>query len=239
MANEIQIIHDDGAETVYAIVRDMTGLWYVAAAAEAYAIANWATYDIAMAEVDAGGAGVNVALQGTFPAVAAGYYWIDFYIQAGGAPASTDVLLKSILYYWNATSLLPAEAIIGTPAGASVSADVAAVKGVVDITQTTLTPVAVEATGDGNVGGTTVIDAARTEIDEYWNDLTLAITSGACAGQRRAITDFDAGTDTFTVSPAFSAQIVTGVTGRIIATVEDAIKIATDRITSAAMMEDV
>ena len=113
MANEIQIIHDDGAETVYAIVRDMTGRWYVAAAAEAYTIANWATYDIAMAEVDAGGAGVNVALQGTFPAVAAGYYWIDFYVQAGGTPASTDVHLKSILYYWDATSLTPAGAHLG------------------------------------------------------------------------------------------------------------------------------
>ena len=115
MANEVQTIHDDAAETVYTIVRNMAGQFYAGATAEAFESANWATYDIAMAEVDAGGAGVNVALQGTFPAVAAGYYWVDFYIQAAGAPASTDVHLKSILFFWDTTTLLPAEAMIGTP----------------------------------------------------------------------------------------------------------------------------
>ena len=128
MANEIKYLHDDGAETVYAIIRDMAGLWYVATTGEAFTLANWATYDIAMTEVDAIGAGVSGALQGTFPAVAAGYYWVDFYIQAAGAPASTDAHLSSILFYWDETTLIPAEAIIGTPNGATVAADIAAVK---------------------------------------------------------------------------------------------------------------
>ena len=117
MANEIQIIHDDGAETVYAIVRHLDGKWYDAAhtAWDAFVAADWADYDIAMPEVGAGGgAGVNVALTGVFPAgIAAGFYWVDFYVQAGGAAASTDAHLKSLLYYWDATSLTPAGAHLG------------------------------------------------------------------------------------------------------------------------------
>jgi len=127
MANEIQTIHDDAAETVYALVRNMAGQFYAGATPETFTVANWATYDIALAEVDAAGSG-TVALHGTFPAVAAGFFWVDFYVQAGGAPASTDSHLKSILFFWNATTLIPAEAIVGAPAGASVSVDVAAVK---------------------------------------------------------------------------------------------------------------
>lgn len=114
MANEIKYLHDDGAETVYAIIRHMDGKFYdtVAPAWDVFIAADWADYDIAMPEVGAGGgAGVNVALQGTFPAaIVAGYYWVDFYVQAGGAAASTDSILKSILYFWDATSLLPSEA---------------------------------------------------------------------------------------------------------------------------------
>ena len=140
---------------------------------------------------------------------------------------------------FTALPAVAADGVGGLPISDAGGLDMDAIKAAVDIVQILLTPVAIEATGDGNGGGTTVVDAARVEGDDYWNDLTLAITSGACAGQRRAITDFDAGTDTFTVSPAFSAQIVTGVTGQIINTVEDAIKIATDRLTGAAMMEDV
>ena len=113
MANEIQIIHDDGAETVYAIVRNMASQWLAGATPETFAGANWATYDIALSEVEAAGAGQNAALQGTFPAAAAGFYWLDFYVQAGGAPAQTDWRLASGLHYWNGTTLVPAEDWVG------------------------------------------------------------------------------------------------------------------------------
>lgn len=69
------------------------------------------------------------------------------------------------------------------------------------------------ATSDGLVGGTTIIDTTRTEtITNYWINNIVVITSGACLGQVRRISAFDPATDKLTVFPAFSAQIVTGVT---------------------------
>jgi len=112
MANEIQIIHDDAAETVYAIVRDMSGEFLAGATSETFAVGNWATYEIALSEVDAAASG-NVALQGDFPAIESGFYWLDFYIHAGASPAQTDAHLKSILFHWDGTSLVPAEDWIG------------------------------------------------------------------------------------------------------------------------------
>ena len=107
MANEIQIIHDDGAETVYAIVRDMAGNWYYGTNPEAFDDANWGDYDIALAAVHACTSG-SVAVQATFPAVAAGFYWIDVYVQAGANPAQTDYRVCSCLMYWDEAALVPA-----------------------------------------------------------------------------------------------------------------------------------
>jgi hypothetical protein len=106
MANEIQLIHDDGAETVYAIIRDMTGNWYHGTNPEAFDDANWGDYDIALAQVHACASG-SVAVQGTFPAVAAGFYWLDVYVQAGANPAQTDFRTCSCLMYWSDSSLAP------------------------------------------------------------------------------------------------------------------------------------
>jgi len=110
MANEIKYLHDDGAETVYAIVRDMADEWYVAATAEAFDDTHWATYDITLTNEDAT---YNTVAIGTFPAVAAGYYWIDVYLQATGTPAKTDHRLASRLVYWDGTALTPAAAVDG------------------------------------------------------------------------------------------------------------------------------
>jgi len=123
MANEIQTIHGDGAETVYAIVRHMDGKWYDAAhtAWDTFVVADWADYDIALAEVSAGD--YNVALQGTFPAVAAGFYWLDFYVRAGATAAQTDWRIESILYYWDGTSLPPAETATWDVTTRTLSAD--------------------------------------------------------------------------------------------------------------------
>jgi len=67
------------------------------------------------------------------------------------------------------------------------------------------------ATGNGAADGTTVVDSARTEGNDFWNGQTLLILSGSYSGQARRIVDFTAVSDTFTVYPAFSGQIVTGV----------------------------
>jgi len=115
MANEIQLIHDDAAETIYAIVRETasTGRWYdntTDHALETFDSANWATYAITLAQVDVSSPPTtgNAAYQGTFPALAAGFYWLDVYVRAGAAAAQTDVRTASYLFYWNATALVPA-----------------------------------------------------------------------------------------------------------------------------------
>lgn len=82
------------------------------------------------------------------------------------------------------------------------------------VIQNVLTPVGGTTSGNGVIGGTTVVDATRPEGADYFNGLGLNITSGACAGQTKTIVDFAGGT--FTVNPPFSAQIVTGVTYRVV-----------------------
>ncbi len=50
---------------------------------------------------------------------------------------------------------------------------------------------------------TTVVDDALTQADNFFNGMNITITAGTGAGQSRAITDFDAATDTVTVGVAF------------------------------------
>ena len=81
-----------------------------------------------------------------------------------------------------------------------------------------------EATGTAS-GGTnaTLIDAALTEADDYWNKAILQMLSGSLAGGQRPITDFDQGTFTLTFAPIFGAAVVNTDTYRItsIGQVED------------------
>ncbi|MBI5846070.1 MAG: exo-alpha-sialidase [Deltaproteobacteria bacterium] len=68
------------------------------------------------------------------------------------------------------------------------------------------------ATGDGAGGGTTVVDSVLAVFGDNWFiGATLAITSGACSGESKTVTDFAQATGTLTTA-AFTAQIVTGVT---------------------------
>lgn len=201
MANEIKTIHGDGAETVYAIVRHMDGTWRdVVAGAGAgawdpYLVADWADYDIAMAEVDAGGAGVNVALQGLFPVnVAAGYYWVDFYIQAGGAAVSTDTHLRSTLFYWNATTLVPAETAtnIAQISGSATAADNveavftgAGAAADVDLEARSLTinnDAGVGIDVDGSTSGMTIDGASGQGLDITGSSSGLSCTGTAAYG---------------------------------------------------------
>jgi hypothetical protein len=55
-----------------------------------------------------------------------------------------------------------------------------------------------------------MVDAARTEGDaDYWKGRMIVFTSGNIAGQCAIITDFNAGTDTFTFSPALTQAVAT------------------------------
>ncbi len=57
---------------------------------------------------------------------------------------------------------------------------------------------------------TTMVDAARTEADaDYWKGRIIHFTSGNISGQSAIITDFNAGTDTFTFAPAVTQAVST------------------------------
>ena len=98
---------------------------------------------------------------------------------------------------------------LGAPAGASVSADVAAVQSDTDDIQTRIPAVGpVEGTSDSGTS-TTMVDAIRTEADDYWNGGWIIFTSGTLNGVVRLVSDFVASSDTMTVTPATPVAIGT------------------------------
>ena len=71
---------------------------------------------------------------------------------------------------------------------------------------------AAEATGSATDNGnaTTLVDTARSEASGSFVGYELAITSGAAAGQRSFVTDFDNASKTFTVFPPFTTAPASG-----------------------------
>lgn len=69
-------------------------------------------------------------------------------------------------------------------------------------------------TGAGTT--TTLVDSTRTEVDDFWNDGTLFITSGTYANNSRKITDFVKASGTFTFSPALAGAPGSGVSYSVI-----------------------
>jgi len=64
------------------------------------------------------------------------------------------------------------------------------------------------ATGNGAADGTTIVNTAHTQTNDYWNGRLVKMLTGTCAGEEVVISDFDAGTDTITLAGVgFSAQI--------------------------------
>ncbi len=61
----------------------------------------------------------------------------------------------------------------------------------------------------GNAAGTTIVDAALTQANDYWLGAVVAVTSGTPNGESRTATDFVATTDTLTLGVPLSAQITT------------------------------
>ena len=56
---------------------------------------------------------------------------------------------------------------------------------------------------------TTLVDAMLTQADDYWNGAMLIFRSGTNEGRTAIITDFDAGTDTLTFTPAVPDAVTT------------------------------
>jgi len=86
--------------------------------------------------------------------------------------------------------------------------------------------------GDGNVGGTTTVDASLTQADDYWNGCYIKYLTGDNAGEIKEITDFDDGTDTLT-HDAFTNQTKNGDTFYLSAwrIVEDGVTLDTPETT--------
>jgi len=53
----------------------------------------------------------------------------------------------------------------------------------------------------------TIVDAARTEADDYWNGMMITVTAGTNAGLSRLIKDFQNSSGTITVDEPFPAPI--------------------------------
>jgi hypothetical protein len=128
---------------------------------------------------------------------------------------------------------------LGTPAGVSVSADIAAIEAQTDdigAAGAGLTAVPwnsawdaevqsevddalvarnldklILASGTADSGSTsTMVDAARTEGDaDYWKGRLILFTSGNIAGQCAIITDFIVASDTFTFAPPLTQAVAT------------------------------
>ncbi|MEK6711011.1 MAG: hypothetical protein AABZ64_10570 [Nitrospinota bacterium] len=56
----------------------------------------------------------------------------------------------------------------------------------------------------------TLVDAALTEADNFWNGSVLKTIRGTGVGQQRTVTAFNATTDTLTISPNWTVNPAAG-----------------------------
>lgn len=94
--------------------------------------------------------------------------------------------------------------------------DAASTAGTASIVALIRALIAVYASQTGTATGgstTTLIDTVNlTQADaDYWKGMMLVLISGSAAGQARPVTAFNAGTNTLTVTPAFTQAVANGV----------------------------
>lgn len=68
-----------------------------------------------------------------------------------------------------------------------------------------------ETTADGNVGGTTLIDATLIGTNNFVTNKTILILSGARIRETRTASGFNPATGQITVAPAFTGQVLRAV----------------------------
>ena len=170
MTKELVCVYPTG-NTLYAHLFDRTGQVYNGSTFEAPASANWATYDIALAE-----ATTNTQIyRGDMPAVAAGIYSFIVRLQAGGSPAVADIAVATATIDWDGTveitmSLLPTDSITADSlAQSAIDAIHQAGAGAITFTYTLTSSVDSAAIPDAQVwvtsdeAGTTVIASGTTD----------------------------------------------------------------------------
>lgn len=156
----------------------------------------------------------------------------------GLAAANLDTQLSTIDDFLD-TEIAAIITTLGTPAGASLAADIAAIEAQTDdigAAGAGLTAIPWNAAWDTEVQSevddalvarnldklilasgtadsgstTTMVDAARTEGDaDYWKGRLILFTSGNIAGQCAIVTDFVVATDTFTFAPPVTQAVST------------------------------
>jgi hypothetical protein len=126
----LRIRYPAGA-TLYTQVETEAGLVWNGSAFVAFVVAGWGTYAVSTPEGPAGSG--RYAAQFPLSAPAGNYTWAH-YLRMGGSPASTDPVVGTGDGTWTGTTfgssavdLTPVLATLGTPAGASLAADIAAV----------------------------------------------------------------------------------------------------------------
>lgn len=104
---------------------------------------------------------------------------------------------------------------IGTPAGASIAADIAANFTSIEIIRNSLV------VGSGTVNDasatTTAFNTDLTQANDYWNDVLLVFDSGALTGQVRPVLDFANTNGRITLDEALTAAPANGATFRLVA----------------------
>jgi hypothetical protein len=105
MSSELSWRHSATGKTVYATIRSAVRTYWNGAALEALTVANWADYDVALAETPAS----SYFYVGTWPVglTTAGWYWVDLYEQAAGSPAIGDTLIGGLIVYWDGSAANP------------------------------------------------------------------------------------------------------------------------------------
>lgn len=124
MANELHMSYLTG-QTLYVLVRGVSGTVCTPSTVTmgAYSAESIGDYDIPL--TDAGG-GFYV---GTFPVLAAGTYYVEYFAQAGGSPhATNDTKLDSRRLEWDGTAEIVLGSLDMTGAGAGAYASVLTVR---------------------------------------------------------------------------------------------------------------
>ena len=103
MASELYHRHSGTGDTLYAVITSAARTVWNGSAFVSFVVANWATYDVAMAESPAS----SYRYIATMPAgiTASGDYKIEVYEQAGGSPAITDTLLATYVLHWTGAAM--------------------------------------------------------------------------------------------------------------------------------------
>lgn len=176
MAKEIQVPWTATGQTLYAVVRNSVGLAWNGASFENYQTAHLASeYAITLTEQGSHSA----YYAGNMPAVAAGYYNVVAYQQAGGSPAEGDPLAAAAGMDWTGTAVASVGAGVNATqvnGNATAAANLATAYGgfLIGTAQA------------GSASGITLPPAASS-VNNFYANQSITILAGTGAGQTNKI----------------------------------------------------